>query len=344
VPGFDSITRLVGIRASVRLRRSNPHSPGFTRRRSGAGFAYFDTRGRRLTDRMTIKRIKALVIPPAWRDVWICPDPAGHIQAIGVDAAGRRQYLYHSDWRARRDRRKFHHVVDVAASLRTLRRHVTEDLNEREPSRHRALALAARLIDRGLFRVGGEEYAGGDEPTYGVATLECRHVTCHGARIRFHFDGKGGVEHELAIEDAGAARVVRSLLRVREPSERLLAYRAGDEWKPVRSSDINRYLTRTSGVAMTAKDLRTWHATVMAASALARSEPGRSPTQTRRVVARVVGDVANDLGNTPAVARASYIDPRVVSAFENGKTIDLPANAARSGPAAEEAVREMLDP
>ena len=291
-----------------------------------------------------MRRCTDLAIPPAWRDVWICPDPAGHLQATGTDAAGRRQYLYHPQWRASRERRKFSHVLLVAPSLPRLRRRVGADLRGADLSRERVLALAVRLIDLGLFRVGGDQYATDDDPTFGVATLRCGHVTAAaGGTLRFCYRAKGGVERELFIRDPAVVATVRCLKRFRRGSQRLLAYRDADRgWREVHSNDVNVYLRAASGTDMTAKDLRTWHATVAAAVALAGAEPPSSVTAARRRVAQVMRQVAEDLGNTPAVARASYVDPRVVDLFLRGRTIELPRGCRPDGPRAERAVLYLL--
>jgi DNA topoisomerase-1 len=327
----------------MRLRRSDPREPGYGRRRRGRGFSYHDERGRALTDPGEIRRCRELVIPPAWTDVWICPDPAGHLQALGTDAAGRRQYLYHPLWRQRRDRRKFDHVLKVAERLPRLRRRVAADLATAGLTRRRVLALAVRLIDRGLFRVGSDRYAAGDAPTYGVSTVTCADVTCQGTVVRFCYRGKGGIEHEVSIVDAAVAAVVRQLLHRRRRTQRLLAHRCPDgQWRDVHSSDINEYVRAAAGVSMTVKDLRTWHATVIAASRLSRAGTAASPTGSRRVVARVVKAVAKELGNTPTVARASYVDPRVIELYRQGEIVALPGTAPADGPAAEREVLRLL--
>jgi DNA topoisomerase IB len=326
----------------MRLRRSVPDGPGYTRRRRGSGFSYLDERGRPLTDGDELRRCRDLVIPPAWRDVWICPDPAGHIQAVGTDVAGRRQYLYHSRWRVHRDRRKFDRVLVVAARLPRLRRRVRSDLADRALSRRRALALAARLIDLGLFRVGGDEYADGEDATYGVATLEAGHVTISGPTVHFRYPAKGGIERDITITDPRVSATIRALRQHRHRHQRLLAYRNGGHWAEIRSGDVNEYLRSASGCEMTAKDLRTWHATVLAAAALARLELANSPTGSRRAVARVMREVSAHLGNTPAVLRASYVDPRVVDLYYRGTTIDPPSGGHRPGPAVESAVLDLL--
>jgi DNA topoisomerase IB len=294
-----------------------------------------------LTDPDERQRCRDLVIPPAWRDVWICPDPAGHLQATGIDAAGRRQYLYHPQWRARRDRRKFAHVLEIAGHLPRLRRRIAADLAHTRLSRERVLALAARLVDRGLFRVGGDEYANGDDPTFGVATLEADHVTV-GSAVTFCYRAKGGLERELTINDAAVVSAIRALKRRRGGTDRLLAYRNGTgEWRDVRAPDINNYLRTAAGVDMTAKDLRTWHATVGAAVALARADPATSPTRARRTVAQVMREIADDLGNTPAITRSSYVDPQVVDLYLRGETAKL-ATRRSDGPSVEAAVLRLL--
>jgi DNA topoisomerase I len=322
----------------MRLRRSDPAGPGYTRRRRGRGFTYLDERGRPLTDPAEVRRCRALVIPPAWREVWICPDPTGHIQAMGTDAAGRRQYRYHPQWRQRRDRHKFAHVRAVAEALPRLRRRVAADLADRRLSRRRVLALAVRLIDLGMFRVGGDEYATGEDATYGAATLTAGHSRCNGHSVRFRYPAKGGIEREVIIDDPRVCATVRALRRYRKGDDRLLAYRRGDAWAEVHSGDVNEYLREASGRPMTAKDLRTWHATVLAALALARADPPTSQGRLRRSVARVMREVSAELGNTPAVVRSAYVDPRVVEKFQSGTTIE----ARQRGPAAERAVRDLL--
>lgn len=317
----------------MRLRRSDPTSTGYARRRRGRGFRYLATDGRPLTDAEQLRRIKDLVIPPAWRDVWICPDPAGHLQAVGVDGAGRKQYLYHPQWRQRRDRRKFAHVRAVADRLPQLRRRVARDLAGASLDRDRVLALAARLLDRGLFRVGGDEY-----PTFGVATLQADHVSVGADGVTFCYPAKGGIERSCTISDARVTATVRALRRHRRGADRLLAFRDDDGWHELHAADVNGYLRRASGIDMTAKDLRTWHATVLAATAFAGADRPRSATAGRKAVTAVMREVAEDLGNTPTVARSSYVDPVVIEEFLRGNTIGV----TRNGPRAEKALQEML--
>jgi DNA topoisomerase IB len=318
----------------MRLRRADPSGPGYVRRGRGKGFSYHTPAGTPVTDPEELSRIRALVIPPAWRDVWICTDPRGHIQAMGTDAAGRRQYRYHDVWRAKRDAAKFDHVLEVARRLPALRRRITADLATRGFGRARVLAAAARLLDIGVFRIGGEEYASADDPsgaaTYGLATLLREHVSVRGAVMEFRYPAKGGVERAQRVTDKAVAAVVKGLLNRDSPEPGLLAYRAGREWRDVRSEDINEYLKEHSrGCEISAKDFRTWHATVLAAVELAGS-PAGSPTGRRRAVNAAMREVAEYLGNTPAVARASYVDPRVVDLYQSGRVADVRRDPERA--------------
>jgi DNA topoisomerase IB len=295
-------------------------SPGIARRRRGRGFEYLDERGRRVEDAELLDRIGALVIPPAWTDVWICPDPDGHLQAVGTDAAGRRQYLYHPRWRARRDQQKFDRMLDFARALPQVRRVVRRDLAGDDLTRDRVLACAVRLLDRGLFRVGSEEYAEANG-SYGLATLERQHVSVEPRhRLVFDYTAKGGVRRVQAVRDREAHAVIAALKQRRGRGGKLLAYRNG-RWKQVRSTDVNEYLKAAAGDEFTAKDFRTWHATVLAAVSLAAAPAAGSETAQKRTIAAVVADVAEHLGNTPAVCRASYIDPRVFDRYRAGATI-----------------------
>ncbi|HEY4464259.1 MAG TPA: DNA topoisomerase IB [Streptosporangiaceae bacterium] len=303
------------------LVRSDLISPGIRRRRSGRGFRYFAPDGTPLRDPEALARVKALVIPPAWEDVWICPRPDGHIQAVGTDAAGRRQYRYHTLWREERDRAKHDRVLEFGRALPHVRAVVERHLDGRELSRDRVLATAVRLIDLGFFRPGGEEYAA-ENGTFGLATIRREHVTCHGGQLIFEYTGKSAKHREQAVADGCVCTVVRSLKRRRGGDGELLAYRSGKRWHDVTAADINDYLRDISDGDFTAKDFRTWHATVLAAVGLAVSEPAAgSESSRKRAVAHVVREVAGYLGNTPAVARASYIDPRVIDLYQEGITI-----------------------
>jgi DNA topoisomerase IB len=310
-----------------RIRRVATDGPGLTRVRAGRGFSYREPGGETVRDDEVLARIRALAIPPAWTDVWICPDPLGHLQATGLDAAGRRQYLYHERWRARREQQKFLRVQRFAEGLPELRGHVARDLERHGLPRERVLAGAVRLLDRGLFRIGGEGYAARNG-SFGLATIRRRHLQIEGRRAEFRFRAKAGVLQVRQIEDPALMPLLRALKRRRGPLPDLLVYREGARWRDVRSGDINAYLKEVAEVECSAKDFRTWHATVLAATLLAEREAleaASSAAARRRTVGAVVKEVAEQLGNTPAVARASYIDPRVVDRYTGGLVIDLPA-------------------
>ncbi len=334
-----------------RLRRADPSLPGFTRRRAGKGFVYYDEAGRRIADLEVLERIKALVIPPAWKGVWICPWPSGHLQAVGIDARGRRQYRYHDRWRARRDAEKFDHMVEFARALPELRRRCCERLEGKGLTRERVLACAIRLLDLGFFRIGGEEYA--EAGSYGLATMRKEHVTLLPEHvILFDYVAKGGQDRLQSIVDPHVYEVVQALKRRRGGGRELLAFQNGG-WRDVRSSDINEYIKEITGGDFTAKDFRTWNGTVIAAVALAVSgRAAKSRTARKRAIARAAEEVAHYLGNTPAVARSSYIDPRVFDRYSAGVTIggvvDLLGDVEELGAPStqgpiEEAVLDLLE-
>lgn len=313
-----------------RLRRSDPSRPGLTRRRAGKGWCYFDATGQRVTDPGVVDRIRSLAIPPAWKDVWISPWPNGHIQAVGTDAAGRRQYLYHPRWRARQDRLKHERVLSFAARLPAARTEVSALLEGRGLSRERVLAGAFRLLDLGFFRVGSEVYERTND-THGLTTLHPDHVVLEGGLVSFSYTGKHGVLQEHSVPDPVLAALIGELKRSLPPGLHLLSYEAEGGWVELDADDVNDFLRSLLGDECSAKDFRTWHATVLAAVGLAAAAPAARVSQAaaRRAVAQVVRDVARYLGNTPAVCRASYIDPRVVEAYFDGRTVagalaDLP--------------------
>jgi len=307
-----------------RLRRSDSSAPGLRRHKRGRGFTYQDDRGARVTDQQTLARIRDLAIPPAWRDVWICTDPLGHLQATGTDAGDRRQYLYHPAWRDHRDRQKFRRTTDFAHALPRLRRRVAEDLSRSELDRTRVLAAAARMLDVGLFRIGGEQYAeqGGG---LGLATLHKEHVAVRDGSLVFDYPAKSGVRRLHEVRDPDVVAVVSDLKRRRGGPEELLAYRNGRRWVNVRSDDINDYIKLNLGEDYSAKDFRTWNGTVLAAALVAATPEGtRTKTSRKRAIHAAVREVAEVLGNTPAVARRAYIDPRVFDRYRSGWTIKLP--------------------
>jgi DNA topoisomerase IB len=304
----------------VRLRRTSPDQPGWTRRRAGRGFVYLDQNGERLGPE-EVARIRALVIPPAWEDVWITPHANGHLQAVGTDAAGRRQYLYHPDWRTRRDAEKFDRVLVFGRALGRARERVLADLAREGMPLERACAVAVRLLDLGYFRIGNDVYAD-EHGSFGLTTLQRRHVRRVQDRLVFAFTGKSGIDHRVEIDDAMVGEAL-DVMRRRRGGEELLAYREGRRWRAMLPQLVNDYVREVTGVEATAKDFRTWHATVLAAAALAEAPPACSRTAGRRVVTAVMREVAEFLGNTPALARRSYVDPRVVSAYEEGRTITV---------------------
>jgi DNA topoisomerase IB len=309
---------------ATRLRRSDCSGPGIQRRRRGKGFEYLDPGGERVTDPEVLARIVELVIPPAWEDVWICPYPGGHIQATGVDDRGRKQYLYHPRWRERRDQEKFDDMVVFARALPELRERVAADLARDGLCREHVLACAVRLLDRGFFRIGSEDYAVTNE-TYGLATMRKRHAVVKGDTLLFDYPAKSGKRRVQAVVDPEIADTVRRLKQRRGGGDDLLAYKRSRRWVDVRSADINAYLKASTGLDISAKDFRTWGATVMAAVALAVAGPAAgTKTGRKRAIARAVKEVAHYLGNTPAIARASYIDPRVFDRYRDDIVIAVP--------------------
>jgi DNA topoisomerase IB len=324
-----------------RLRRCGTDVRGLRRRRDGDGFHYVLPDGRPLEDDRVLERIDDLTIPPAWEDVWICPWPNGHLQAVGTDAAGRRQYLYHERWRSRRDEEKFRRMERFAAALPRVRRRVGEALEAPGLGPERVLAAAVRMLDRAFLRSGGDEYAERNG-SFGLATLLREHVTVHrGGVVELAFTGKAGVVHNRRVVDADVARVLLALKRRRGGGQELLAYRRRNgAWVDVRAGDVNDYLKELAGEDFTAKDFRTWYATVLTAVALAMSLPAlRSESGAKRAIARAVKEAADYLGNTPAVCRKAYVDPRVIDRYRDGQTIlaDLDAIGGAASPRETEA-------
>ncbi len=303
----------------VRLRRSDPAGPGLTRRRCGRGFSFLDQHGNTVCAQ-DLARIRGLVIPPAWRDVWICPWPNGHIQAIGIDDAGRRQYLYHEQWRRRRDEEKFDRVLELAPALPDFRKVVESDMGSGGYSRRRALGVALRMLDHGVFRVGGEAYVE-QHGTHGAATLLREQVRVRRGRVTFDFPAKGGIDLVFTIPDEPLAKAVTSMLRARAGSDRLLVYRERGSWHELHAEDVNERFKEIVGDRYSVKDLRTWNATVLAAAELAAQPVPNSQRARRRAEAAMFRAVSEHLGNTPAVARKSYVDPRLIDKYHDGDTI-----------------------
>jgi len=336
-----------------RLRRTDCSRPGILRERRGGDFTYVDAGGQRVSDQEVLERISALVIPPAWKDVWICPHPNGHLQATGTDVAGRKQYRYHEEWRRRQDQEKFDEMLDFARALPALREKVAADLHATdELSRDRVLACAIRLLDRGFFRIGSEDYAARNE-TYGLATMRKEHTRLvEGGGVMFEYTAKSGKHQVKAVPDPDVYDLLARLKRRRGGGPELLAYRERRQWCDVRSPDINAYVKEATGADFSAKDFRTWNATALAAVGLAVAQGvATTPTGRKRAINRAVKEVAHYLGNTPAVCRASYIDPRVFDRYQSGWTIALGEDfAAGSRPGepphhdrlVEEAVLDLL--
>jgi DNA topoisomerase IB len=311
----------------VRLRKSVLTGPGIARVRRGKGFSYEGPDGEPLDDEKALHRIKELVIPPAWKKVWISPYVNGHIQAVGTDVAGRRQYLYHQAWQDGRAEEKFDRALEMSKGLPAWRAQIAEDLGGRGFKRERVLALALHLVDLGYFRAGGEQYAEEHE-SYGLATLLCEHVTVRSGAVAFDFPAKSGVQRVMEIEDPAVVKVVRSLLRRNCPSERFLVVRSASGWSDVHADDLNARFKELLGDDYTVKDLRTWHGTVLAAEAFVDADPPVSKKVIKRVESAVMTEVSDELGNTAAVARSSYVDPRVVRGYEQGLTIATAAKRA----------------
>jgi DNA topoisomerase I len=307
-----------------RTRRVDCSGPGIRRRRRGRGFSFHEEDGERITDEATLERIRTLAIPPAWNDVWVCPDPRGHIQATGIDDAGRKQYRYHDDWRAHRDRDKFDEMEHFARRLPKLRKRIRESLAGKGLGEDRVTACAVALLDLGLFRIGSERYENENE-SYGLTTLKCKHLTIAGGVAKFEYPSKSGQRSRHQISDAGVVKVLGALKRQRKPGADLFAYRDGRERRSLTAQQVNAWIKSTAGENFSAKDFRTWNATVLCAVHLAvhvdDEGPPKSKAARKRIANLAVRETAAYLNNTPAVCRASYIDPRVFDRFDSGITM-----------------------
>jgi DNA topoisomerase-1 len=310
--------------------------PGIRRRRAGRGFSYSSPDGARITDPSVLARIRSLAIPPAWTDVWICPNPLGHIQATGRDARGRKQYRYHPRWRQVRDETKYHRLVAFARALPRMRARVDRDLALPALPRQKVLAAVVRLLEETRMRVGNEEYAQ-QNGSFGLTTLRSRHATVDGTTVRFQFRGKSGRRHTIDLRDRRLARIVR---RCRDlPGQHLFRYRDDEGgWESIDSDDVNDYLREASGEAVTTKDFRTWAGTLLAYESLARRVASRENGDPRHDVVEVIREVSDELGNTPAVSRRSYIHPGVVDAYLEGSLVEA---AERGGAAKASDARDL---
>ncbi|QYF87660.1 DNA topoisomerase IB [Brevundimonas sp. PAMC22021] len=307
--------------APAGLSWCNDDTPGITRRRAGKGFSYRDSKGAVITNPKVLDRIRMLAIPPAWTDVWICPRANGHIQATGRDVKGRKQYRYHNDWSTARSEHKFDKLPAFARALPKLRERVEHDLGLKGTCRDKVLATAVRLLEITLIRVGNATYAKQNR-SYGLTTLNKRHLDVDGAAMTFEFKGKSGVEHKVSVRDRRLARVVRTLEEL--PGQQLFKYRTVDGTLcPLTSDDVNAYIREAMGEGFSAKDFRTWAGTISAARAFRDMEAPTSPTDGRRKITVCMKAVSGLLGNTPTVCRSSYVHPVVVELYEAGRIAEV---------------------
>lgn len=320
----------------TRLRHSDPSGPGYRRLASKRGPRYVDEGGVAIVDERELERIHSLVIPPAWQDVWICADARGHIQAVGTDQAGRRQYLYHETWRRHQDRIKFDRALQLASTLSAARAAVTRDLRTDGLGRDRILAAAFRVIDLGSLRIGSEEYLH-TNGSRGLTTLLCRHARVDGDSVTLTFPAKSAQKWSSTVTDADVAAVLGDVADSRGARSRLFSWR-DTQWHAIHAAEVNEYIRARTGGDFTAKDFRTLHGTIVAARALSRLGAGTSDSQRRKRMTEAVAETAEALGNTPAIARNSYIDPRVFDRYRAGVLIDR-----AGGRAAEGALLELLD-
>ena len=304
---------------SAGLRYVSERGEGIRRRRRGKGFFYTNSRGKKLRDAATLTRIATLVIPPAWEDVWICPDPRGHIQAVGHDQRGRKQYRYHPRWRAARDETKYEHLIDFGKALPKIRQQVRRDMRKPGLPREKVLATVIQLLEITLIRIGNEEYAKTNH-SIGLTTMHNKHVEVTGGTMHFEFCGKSGVEHAIDLEDRRLAKIVKACQHL--PGHELFQFVDADRTRhTIGSDDVNAYLQATAGKEFTAKDFRTWAGTVLAAMALQEFEPFDSEAQAKRNVVAAVESVAKKLGNTKAVCRKCYIHPEVLNVYLSGTLV-----------------------
>jgi DNA topoisomerase-1 len=323
----DELESLESARAAG-LRYVTDLSPGILRQRVGRGFTYVGPNGRRVRNREELARIRSLAIPPAWVNVWICPHARGHIQATGRDARGRKQYRYHPQWRRVRDETKYYRITAFGEALPTIRERVSADLLKEGLPREKVLAAVIRILDTSLLRIGNQEYARMND-SFGLTTLEDRHVDVVGSGLRFRFRGKGGKVHDVAVEDRRLARIVKRCQEL--PGEELFQYLDDDgEQRSIESEDVNDYLRDISGEEFSAKDFRTWGGTVLAAEALVRHGEFSNQTEAKSNVVQAIKDVAEELNNTPAVCRSSYVHPEVIEAYLDGSLVGIWREAEES--------------
>jgi DNA topoisomerase-1 len=317
---IEVVTDPEGAAEEAGLRYVTDEKRGYTRARHGKKFVYFDTEGKEIRDEARILRLNRLAIPPAYTDVWICPAPNGHIQATGRDNRGRKQYRYHDRWREVRDENKYEKMLVFAETLPKIRRRLRKDLKRRGLPREKVLATVVQLLERTFIRVGNESYAK-ENNSFGLTTMRSRHVRVRGAKLRFHFRGKSGKEHDIDLEDERVARIIKSLQDL--PGQEVFQYfdEAGERHR-ITSEDVNEYLREITGEDFTAKDFRTWAGTVLAAIALSAQEPFENKSQAKKNVKAALGAVASILGNTPAICRKCYVHPAVFETYLDGKLVE----------------------
>jgi DNA topoisomerase-1 len=319
---------------------------GIRRKPAGTGYSYIGLNGKPISNPSILRRIRALAVPPAWTDVWICPDAQGHIQATGRDDRGRKQYRYHADWREVRDRNKYERILDFARTLPRIRESVAENMNKRGMPREKVLATVVSLLDRTLIRVGNGEYAK-ENGSYGLTTLRTRHLEVNGTELRFHFKGKSGRTWRLNVRDRRIARVVRSIQEL--PGQHLFQYLDDDGVvRSIDSDDVNAYLREIAGPDVSAKDFRTWAGTVLAVLALGAIGPFKNKTQSKMNLRRAFEAVGTRLGNTPTICRTCYVHPEVVTCYLEGALPKVQANARKGNrksglPEEERAVLRLLE-
>lgn len=303
------------------LRYVNDRKPGITRKRAGRGFAYFDAKGQRITDKEALARFKSLAIPPAWTDVWISPASNGHIQATGRDDKGRKQYRYHPHWREVRDETKYSRMIEFGHALPKIREQVNHDMAAHALSKEKVLATVVRLLETTYIRIGNEEYARTNK-SYGLTTMRCRHIKVAGAKVQFKFKGKSGKMHSITVDDPRLARVVKRCQEL--PGQDLFQYVDHEGHRnTVTSEDVNAYLSEITGQHFTAKDFRTWGGTTLAAEALAKAEAVEGVTRRKHTVAAAIKEVSEHLGNTPSICRKSYVHPSVLERYMDGTMLSL---------------------
>ena len=297
------------------LRYVSDGKPGITRQRRGKGFSYHDAQGKLIRDPKQLERIRAIVVPPAWTEVWICPSANGHIQATGLDVRGRKQYRYHARWREARDGNKFEGILQFGAALPAIRARVAKDMRRPGLPREKVLAAVVKLLEVTLIRVGNAEYAKKND-SYGLTTIRKKHIDLDGSNIHFHFTGKSGKVWDLSVNDRRVANVVRTCSEL--PGYELFKYEEDGELKDVTSSDVNAYLQEITGESYTAKDFRTWAGTVLAAMALDEFEKVDSEAQAKKNVVTAIEHVSQQLGNTPTICRKCYVHPQILDSYVDG--------------------------